>query len=300
MYCKYCGADIPDDSEFCEKCGKKLKGAIHKKDVFKEKPQAGKKPAKKINKLAIILGTTIPVAIIIVVLSILASLGFFTPGLRTSVEYIEPTDQTAESTAVSVASETSSMEEIMEELEKEMSEGMGTDEETSEETSGETADTTSETAEETAAETTTPANPGDTFAADAGYLFQNLINIQGYNIDTPMWLAEWITGDVKKPCYVNGFWIESTYKTEEWQIHRDEIINNIKGNLERIGGTFIGWYSSYPSSEQSDETGSVVDFTFRGREGHVHMVYWPAWLSDSGPYAGKENITTGGISYIGN
>jgi len=148
MYCKYCGADIPDDSEFCEKCGKKLKGAINKKDVFKEKPQAGKKPAKKINKLAIILGTTIPVAIIIVVLSILASLGFFTPGLRTSVEYIEPTDQTAESTAVSVASETSSMEEIMEELEKEMSEGMGTDEETSEETSGETA------SEESAAETT--------------------------------------------------------------------------------------------------------------------------------------------------
>jgi predicted amidophosphoribosyltransferase len=24
MYCKYCGADIPDDSGFCEKCGKKV------------------------------------------------------------------------------------------------------------------------------------------------------------------------------------------------------------------------------------------------------------------------------------
>ena len=149
MYCKYCGADIPGDSGFCEKCGKKLA----KEGPVKEKV---KKPAKKINKLAIILATTIPAALIIITVSILASLGFFS-GTQ-PVETVEAQEefvaiQWEEFESMEDSSQQPKTEdEIRKDLEKAINKAKGVqDEDVAEETAEDTAsaENTEGTAEET-------------------------------------------------------------------------------------------------------------------------------------------------------
>ena len=84
MYCKYCGTENTDDSEFCKKCGKKIKD---KAPVIKKQ--------KKSNKLAIILGVVIPVVIIIIVLAVLALMGYL-PFLRLSNNLPDDTNERQE------------------------------------------------------------------------------------------------------------------------------------------------------------------------------------------------------------
>jgi len=88
MHCKYCGAKVPDDSEFCEKCGKKIVSDIKKI----KKPEAGKKKSKK--KLGIILGITIPIVLAIIFVSALAVIGSLPDESEISLE-TEITDQSS-------------------------------------------------------------------------------------------------------------------------------------------------------------------------------------------------------------
>ena len=43
MFCKYCGGQIPDDSEFCEKCGNKLSGAKENRETDVKRKRIDKK-----------------------------------------------------------------------------------------------------------------------------------------------------------------------------------------------------------------------------------------------------------------
>jgi hypothetical protein len=65
MYCKYCGADIPYDSGFCEKCGKKVGGAATSKETTPRTttPETEDKKKKK-KTLIIVLAILIPLIII--------------------------------------------------------------------------------------------------------------------------------------------------------------------------------------------------------------------------------------------
>ncbi len=79
MYCKYCGQQVPDDSTFCEKCGKDLSEENrHNKGKERDKEQRKVKtdyvsPETK-SKLPLILAIVIPVFLIIVIIpSILLS-----------------------------------------------------------------------------------------------------------------------------------------------------------------------------------------------------------------------------------
>ena len=166
MYCKYCRADIPDDSSFCEKCGKKLT----KEEPAKEKVR---KPTKKINKLAIILATTIPAALIIITVSVLALLGFFSgtqpvAAVEIQEEFVAIQWEELESLEDS-SQQPKTEDEIKQNLEKAINEAKGVqDEDKAEETAEDTASTentegTTEEAEEEEKEATTKAITDKTY-----------------------------------------------------------------------------------------------------------------------------------------
>ena len=49
MFCRYCGAHIPDDSRFCPKCGQTLEqpGPTPAQDPVPEPPKAGSAPGAR-------------------------------------------------------------------------------------------------------------------------------------------------------------------------------------------------------------------------------------------------------------
>ena len=70
MYCRQCGAKIPDDSLFCQACGKKIK---KHKDSHPDK----NKKASNSKKLILILSIVIPIILISITFGILGILGIF-------------------------------------------------------------------------------------------------------------------------------------------------------------------------------------------------------------------------------
>ena len=45
MFCRHCGADIPEDSKFCKSCGKDTGAPVEKKEEIK--PVEAQKPVTK-------------------------------------------------------------------------------------------------------------------------------------------------------------------------------------------------------------------------------------------------------------
>ena len=70
MYCKYCGTDIPANSEFCKKCGKKTT----EEAPLKQNPLKAEKKMKK-KRVIIVLSILIP--LLIIILLVLSLTGLF-------------------------------------------------------------------------------------------------------------------------------------------------------------------------------------------------------------------------------